>query len=197
MSGSEKKRGNRNTWNISSIKRVTRKFLEISRCARQRQRNVPKKVCCTCKVVFFANGTYFCCCFAFVFVLVVFTVSLALHDFIFWLSKLLILKRASLLALAKSVHYMTIDFTDLSQNGCPGENFQPITRTTLGLDALRSKIRKQRHYAWNYARKVALCSTMLVIFDALFHACRQKNTSISQKHNILLHQLQLQEINDK
>ena len=44
MSGSEKK-VNRTTYNISSIKRVTRKFLEVSRYRRpkQRQRNVPKK----------------------------------------------------------------------------------------------------------------------------------------------------------
>ena len=57
MSGSEKK-GNENTHDISSIKRVTNKFLEISRCscAKQRQRNVyKKKVCCTCKVNFVAN----------------------------------------------------------------------------------------------------------------------------------------------
>ena len=37
-------------------------------------------------------------------VLVVFTVSLSLHDFMFCLSKLLILRRASLLALAKSIY---------------------------------------------------------------------------------------------
>ena len=45
MSGSEKK-VNRSTYNISSIKRVTRKFLEVSRCSRakQRQRNVQKSV---------------------------------------------------------------------------------------------------------------------------------------------------------
>ena len=44
MSGSEKK-GNENTHDISSIKRVTKKFLEVSRCscAKQRQRNVYKK----------------------------------------------------------------------------------------------------------------------------------------------------------
>ena len=37
---------NLNTYNISSIKRVTRKFLEVSRCSRakQRQRNVQKSV---------------------------------------------------------------------------------------------------------------------------------------------------------
>ena len=44
MSGSEKK-GNENTHDISSIKRVTKTFLEVSRCscAKQRQRNVYKK----------------------------------------------------------------------------------------------------------------------------------------------------------
>ena len=54
MSDSEKK-VNKNTYDISSIKRVTRKFPEFSRCSRakQRQGNVKKKkVCCTCKVVF-------------------------------------------------------------------------------------------------------------------------------------------------
>ena len=42
------KKVNRNTYNISSIKRVTRKFLEVSRSSRakQWQRNV-QKVCCT------------------------------------------------------------------------------------------------------------------------------------------------------
>ena len=45
MSGSEKK-VNENTYDISSIKRVTKKFLEVSRCSRakQRQRNVQKIV---------------------------------------------------------------------------------------------------------------------------------------------------------
>ena len=45
MSNSEKK-VNKNTYDISSIKRVTRKFLEVSRCSRakQRQRNVQKSV---------------------------------------------------------------------------------------------------------------------------------------------------------
>ena len=44
MSGSEKVNGN--TYDISSIKRVTKKFLEVSRCSRakQRQRNVQKCV---------------------------------------------------------------------------------------------------------------------------------------------------------
>ena len=44
MSGSEKK-VNENTYDISSIKRVTKRFLEVSRCSRakQRQRKVQKK----------------------------------------------------------------------------------------------------------------------------------------------------------
>ena len=52
MSNSEK-RVNKNTSDIPSIKRATRKFLEVSRNSRakQQQRNV-KKVCCTCKVAF-------------------------------------------------------------------------------------------------------------------------------------------------
>ena len=53
MSDSEK-RENKNTSNIPSIKRVTRKFLEVARNSRakQLQRNVQKKLCCTCKVAF-------------------------------------------------------------------------------------------------------------------------------------------------
>ena len=45
MSGSENK-VNENTYDISSKKRVTKKFLEVSRCGRvkQRQRNVQKNV---------------------------------------------------------------------------------------------------------------------------------------------------------
>ena len=52
-SGSEKKKANRMTYNISSIKRVTRKFLEVSRCrrAKQRQRNLQKR--CAARVKFF------------------------------------------------------------------------------------------------------------------------------------------------
>ena len=57
MSGSEKK-VNENTYDISSIK----KFLEVSRCgrAKQRQRNVQKSVLHV-QSCFFANQTY--CCF--------------------------------------------------------------------------------------------------------------------------------------
>ena len=53
MSGSEKK-VNENTYDISSIKRVTKKFLEVSRCSRakQRQRNVQKKCAARAKLLF-------------------------------------------------------------------------------------------------------------------------------------------------
>ena len=52
-SGSEKK-VNEKTYDISLIKRVTKKFQEISRRSRakQRQRNVQKKCACTCNVAF-------------------------------------------------------------------------------------------------------------------------------------------------
>ena len=54
MSGSEKK-VNRTTYNISSIKRVTRKVLEVSCCrrAKQRQRNVQKQRAARVKFFFF------------------------------------------------------------------------------------------------------------------------------------------------
>ena len=42
----QSKKLNGNTYDISSVKRVTKKFLEVSRCspsAKQRQRNVQKK----------------------------------------------------------------------------------------------------------------------------------------------------------
>ena len=50
-----KKKVNETTYDISSKHRVTsKKFLEVSRRSRakQRQRNVLKKVCFTCKVAF-------------------------------------------------------------------------------------------------------------------------------------------------
>ena len=59
MSANEKKkkRENRNTYDISSIKRVTRKFLEVPRCSganstANSERNV-QKVCCVYKKDFF------------------------------------------------------------------------------------------------------------------------------------------------
>ena len=53
MSGSEKK-VNENTYNIFSKKRVTKKFLEVSRRSRakQRQRNVQKKCAAHAKLLF-------------------------------------------------------------------------------------------------------------------------------------------------
>ena len=62
MSGSKKK-VNEKAYNISSIKRVTKKFLEVSRCSRakQRQRNVQKKVCYTCKVAILLIRPTYCC----------------------------------------------------------------------------------------------------------------------------------------
>ena len=55
MSDSEKK-VNKNSYDVSSIKRVTRKFLGVSRCSRakQQQRNVQKKCAARAKL-FFAN----------------------------------------------------------------------------------------------------------------------------------------------
>ena len=54
ISVSEKK-VNENTYDMSSIKRVTKKFLEVSRCSRakQRQRNVQKKCAARAKLLFF------------------------------------------------------------------------------------------------------------------------------------------------
>ena len=53
MSGSEKK-VNENSYDISSIKRVTKKFLEAVRCSRtkRRQRNVQKKCAARAKLLF-------------------------------------------------------------------------------------------------------------------------------------------------
>ena len=51
MRGSEKK-ANENTYDISSKKSVTKKFLEVSRCirAKQRQRNVQEKCAARAKL---------------------------------------------------------------------------------------------------------------------------------------------------
>ena len=83
MSRSEKKKRNKNTYDISFIKRVTRTFLELSRCSRakQGQRNVQKKrnarsellFCSLDLLLFFQRSRCLC--------------RLAVHDFIFCLSK--------------------------------------------------------------------------------------------------------------
>ena len=51
----QRKKGNRNTYNISPIKRVTRKFLaEFNVVVVQNNgKKMYEKVCCTCKVFFF------------------------------------------------------------------------------------------------------------------------------------------------
>ena len=53
MSGSEKK-VNKKTCDVSSIKRVAKKFLEVSRCdrAKKSQRNVQKKCAAGAKLLF-------------------------------------------------------------------------------------------------------------------------------------------------
>ena len=53
MSGSGKK-VNKKTCDFSSIKRVAKKFLEVSRCgrAKQRQRNVQKKCAARAELLF-------------------------------------------------------------------------------------------------------------------------------------------------
>ena len=53
MSGSEKQ-VNENTYDISSKKRATKTFLEVSRCSRakQRQRNAQKKRAARAKLLF-------------------------------------------------------------------------------------------------------------------------------------------------
>ena len=54
MSGSEKKSTKTRTHDICSIKRVTTKFQEVSRCSRatQWQRNVQKKCAAHAKLLF-------------------------------------------------------------------------------------------------------------------------------------------------
>ena len=60
MSGIVKKKLNKNMFDISSIKRVTRKFLKVSRCgrAKRRLRNVQKSVLHV-QSCFFANNDLF------------------------------------------------------------------------------------------------------------------------------------------
>ena len=53
------KKVNGNTYDISSIKRVTEKFLEVSRCSRlkQRQRNVQQKCAARAKLLLLIKPT--------------------------------------------------------------------------------------------------------------------------------------------
>ena len=82
----QRKKVNRPTYNISSIRRVTRKFLEVSRCrrAKQQQRNVQKKCAARIKLVFLLIRPFL----FFFAVFVAVTTWLALHDFIFCFSRL-------------------------------------------------------------------------------------------------------------
>ena len=89
---------NRNTYDNSSIIHVNKKFLEVSHCshAKQRQGNVQKSVV---KFVFFSQTRTF-----FVAVLVAITIQ---HYMIIYFVILfyIILTRALLFALAKSIYY--------------------------------------------------------------------------------------------
>ena len=58
MQGEKKKKNvNENTFYISSMKRATKKFLEVSSCSRakERQRNEQKKCATRAKSLFFAD----------------------------------------------------------------------------------------------------------------------------------------------
>ena len=92
------KKVNKNTNDISSIKRVTRKPLEVSRCscAKQRQRNVQRKF-------FFVSRPIF-----------VFSPSslpspLSITQFYILFGQTINIIRASLLALAKSIYYLLMN----------------------------------------------------------------------------------------
>ena len=100
------KKVNKNTYDISFIKRVTRKFLEVSLVALQKNsREMYKKNVLHMQSYFFPSKTdcsFFdrSCCL----------LRLALHDLMFCSGKLSILSRASLLALATSI-YCTVTIT--------------------------------------------------------------------------------------
>ena len=55
------KKVNKNTYDISSTKRETRKLLEVSRCirAKQRQRNVQRKCAAQAKLLFCSLDLFF------------------------------------------------------------------------------------------------------------------------------------------
>ena len=103
ISVSEKK-VNQNTYDISSMKRVTKKFLKVLRCSRAkpRQRNVQKKCAARSKLLF-------CLLDLLLFFTVVrpclpspLSITVCLNK----LNKLYILSRASLLALAKPIYLL-------------------------------------------------------------------------------------------
>ena len=79
MSGNEKKKASRNTYDIASIKRVSRTFHVA--VVQNNSKEMYKKVCCTGKVFFLLIRSidFFCRSCR--------RRRLALHDFIFCLSK--------------------------------------------------------------------------------------------------------------
>ena len=95
-----KKKVSENTYDISSIRRVTKKFLEVSCCSRakQRQRNVQKKKCAArAKLPFLLIGPFV--------VLLSFSYPspLIITRFYILFEQTIILSRASPLAPAKSI----------------------------------------------------------------------------------------------
>ena len=130
------KKVNGNTYDISSIKRVTKKFLEVSRCSRakQRQKNVQKSVLHV-QSCFSANYTY--CCFH---------RSPALPSplnitrfYILFEQTINII--ASLLALAKSIYYVTTHFV----------TWRGVSCNWRAYDHLRHKLLSQANSkSWNW-----------------------------------------------
>ena len=113
-----KKKMNKNTYDISSLKRVTKNFLESkSKCLFCKGQCSPssaeittkrnKKKCAARAKLYFVliRPT------AFFAIFVAVAAWLALHDFTFCFSKLQISTRASLLALDKSIYYIFTEIT--------------------------------------------------------------------------------------
>ena len=111
ISGSEKNVNEKNTYDISPIKRVTKRFLEVSRIVVQNNSKEVYK-----KSVLHVQS----CFFSLIRPIAVFHHSPALPSplsitrFYIFLNKLQILSRASLLALAKSIYYF---YTFLTNTG--------------------------------------------------------------------------------
>ena len=113
---------NKNTYDNSSIKRVTKKFLESkSKClfckgqcspsSAEITKKCTKKCAARAKLFFQSYQTY-----SFFAVFVAVAAWLALHDFIFCFCKLQISTTASLLALAKSIYYIFTEITVFALN---------------------------------------------------------------------------------
>ena len=129
MSNSEKKYMNKNTYNISSIKRnqeVSGSFMlqsckTMAKKYRKKCAACQKLLFCLLDLLLFSHHSH-CLC------------HLALHNFIFYWSKLQILPRASLVALAKSIYYISVT----SVKGTPifrgkGHSFLVLTSSHVTL----------------------------------------------------------------